>query len=72
VRVYGLRTTAKSDFGMTGTTGRSNYYEDFFAFIVGSTVITLNATGDPHPVPAATERRLLSLLYSRAEAHNKL
>ena len=72
MRVYGLRTTAKSDFGMTGTTGRSNYYEDFFAFVVGSTVITLNATGDPHPVPAATERRLLSLLYSRAEAHNKL
>jgi hypothetical protein len=53
VWVYGLRTTAKSDFG---TTGRSNYYEDFFAFIVGSTVITLNATADPHPVPAATER----------------
>lgn len=66
VRVYGLRTTAKSDFG---TTGRSNYYEDFFAFVVGSTVITLNATGDPHPAPAATEHRLLSLLYSRAEVH---
>lgn len=66
VRVYGLRTTAKSDFG---TTGRSNYYEDFFAFMVGSSVITLNATGDPHPFPAGTERRLLSLLYSRAEAH---
>ncbi len=64
VRVYGLRTTAKSDFGTTK--GRSNYYEDFFAFIVGSTVITLNATSDPHPVPAGTERRLLSLLYSRA------
>ena len=69
VRVYGLRTTAKSDFGTTGATGRSNYYEDFFAFIVGPTVITLNATGDPHPAPAGTERRLLSLLYSRAEAH---
>lgn len=68
VRVYGLRTTAKSDFG---TKGRSNYYEDFFAFIVGSTVITLNATGDPHPVPAGTERRLLTLLYSRAEAHKE-
>jgi hypothetical protein len=64
VRVYGLRTTAKSDFGTTK--GRSDYYEDFFAFVVGSTVITLNATGDPHPVPAGTERRLLSLLYSRA------
>jgi hypothetical protein len=69
VRVYGLRTTAKSDFGTTDTKGRSNYYEDFFAFMVGSTVITLNATGDPHPVPAATERRLLSLLYNRAVAH---
>jgi hypothetical protein len=66
VRVYGLRTTAKSDFS---TTSRSNYYEEFFAFMVGSTVITLNATGDPHPVPAGTERRLLSLLYNRAEAH---
>jgi hypothetical protein len=69
VRVYGLRMTAKSNFGTTGTTGRSNYYEDFFAFVVGSTVITLNATADPHPVPAGTERRLLSLLYTRAEAH---
>jgi hypothetical protein len=67
VRVYGLRTTAKSDFGTTK--GRSDYYEDFFAFIVGSTVITLNATADPHPVPAATERRLLALLYGRAKAH---
>jgi hypothetical protein len=66
VRVYGLRMMAKSDFG---TTSRSNYYEEFFAFIVGSTVITLNATGDPHPFPPATERRLLSLLYIRAEAH---
>jgi hypothetical protein len=66
VRVYGVRMTAKSDFG---TTSRSNYYEEFFAFVVRSTVITLNATGDPHPIPPATERRLLSLLYSRAKTH---
>jgi hypothetical protein len=32
-------------------------------------VIMLDTTGDPHPFPVAIERRLLSLLHSRAEAH---
>jgi hypothetical protein len=48
--------------------GRPNYYEDFVGFSVGPAVITLHATGSTHPFPAATEQRLLSLLYRRAEA----
>jgi hypothetical protein len=49
--------------------GRPNYYEDFVGFSVGPAVITLHVTGSTHPFPAATEQRLLSLLYGRAKAH---
>ena len=69
VRVYGLRMAADSALEVPGTTGRSNYYEDFLGFAIGRAVITLHAIGDPRPFPSATEGRLLSLLYSRAEAH---
>ena len=48
---------------------RPNYYEDFLAFSVGQAVITLHATGSTLPFPAATEQRLLSLLYARATEH---
>jgi hypothetical protein len=44
-------------------------YVDAVAFVHGRSSVTLYATGILRPVPAATERRLLSLLYSRAEAH---
>jgi hypothetical protein len=44
-------------------------YVDAVAFVYGRSIITLYATGILRPVPEATERRLLSLLYSRAEAH---
>lgn len=52
--------------------GRPNYYEDFVGFSVGPAVITLHATGSPRPFPAATERRLLSLLYRRAEVSSSI
>jgi hypothetical protein len=44
-------------------------YVDAVKFVYGRSAVTLLATGVLRPVPAATERRLLSLLYSRAEAH---
>ena len=69
VQAYGLQMTAESALEAPGMTGRSNYYEDFLGFVIGRAVITLHATGDPRPFPASTEGRLLSLLYSRAEAH---
>jgi len=40
-------------------------------FVVGRAVIVLNTKGDSHPFPSATEGRLLSLLYSRAEAQKR-
>ena len=71
MRVFGLRMTAGVGIEAPGTKVRSNYYEDSLAFVMGSTVITLTDTGSPHPFPATTERRLLSLLYSRARAVSK-
>jgi hypothetical protein len=43
---------------------------DAFDLHSGPVEITLQATSTAHPVPAATERRLLSVLYGRAEANN--
>jgi len=67
VRTYGLRLAVHAAFG--GPDG-SESYEDFLSFVRGDTVITLNATSEAHPFPAATEQHLLSLLYTRAEAHS--
>jgi hypothetical protein len=67
---FGVRTTLYfAEFDTPGTPKRINYFEDFVGFVLGRALIVLNTTGDPRPVPAATERRLLSLLYSRANAH---
>lgn len=73
VRTYGLRLASHS---ACGAPGRSESYEDFLSFVRGDAVITLNATSitlgatsEAHPFPAATEQRLLSLLYSRAKTH---
>jgi hypothetical protein len=46
-------------------------YFDAVSFMYGRSAVTLYATGILRPVPAATERRLLSLLHTRAQA-NKL
>jgi hypothetical protein len=43
-------------------------YVDLLGFISGPAEINLTATGAPQPVPADVEHRLLSLLYSRANA----
>ncbi|MFI4992090.1 MAG: hypothetical protein ACHQCH_00545 [Solirubrobacterales bacterium] len=66
VQAYGLRLAAHSP--VSGP-GGSEAYTDFLSFVKGDAVITLTAIGKTHPFPAGSERRLLSLLYSRAEAH---
>ncbi|MGD0454948.1 MAG: hypothetical protein ABSB69_15245 [Solirubrobacteraceae bacterium] len=44
-------------------------YADVFLLAVGSAGIELEAGGIAKPFPQETERRLVSLLYRRAEAH---
>ncbi len=66
---FAIRTTGRFFIEAPGSRGRSRYYEDSLGFVVGRTLITLHADGDPYPVPLSLEHRLLSLLYSRAKAH---
>jgi hypothetical protein len=61
---FGIRIETPIPGAHTG----SNYV-DAVAFVHGRSSVTLYATGILRPVPAATERRLLSLLHSRAETH---
>ncbi len=68
-RAFGLRIATPSPIPARGTAGRSTYYTDLFGFVVGRALVTLTANGDPRPFPAATEHRVLMLLYSRAKAH---
>jgi hypothetical protein len=69
VQADGLEIKAHSAIKVRGTKGPFNFYEDWLGYAVGPAVIMLVDTGTPHPFPAATERRLLALLYGRAEAH---
>lgn len=46
-------------------------YIDVLGFISGTSEINLTAVGFPEPVPEEAEQRLVSLLYTRAQA-NKL
>jgi hypothetical protein len=52
-----------------GRRTRSRGYLNLLGFVFGRAEITLYTLAVSRPVPAATERRLLSLLYSRAKAH---
>jgi hypothetical protein len=52
--------------------GRSKLYLDQCGFVIGRVLVTLLAVGSPHPFPLETERRLISLLYSRAAEAHKL
>ena len=69
IRAYGLQIRADFEVAVPSAKGRSHLYHDFLGFAIGPAVIMLDTTGDPHPFPVAIERRLLSLLHSRAEAH---
>ena len=66
VRTYGLQRTAHP---ACGRRAGSENYEDFLSFVRGDAVITLTAFSEAHPFPAASERRLIALLYTRVEAH---
>jgi hypothetical protein len=62
-RYVGVRTVAPPD----GRSGRLDL--DAFIFASGSNVVGLVALGGDTAPPTSAERRLLALLYSRAEAH---
>ena len=65
VQIYGLRLTAHP--ALRGA-GSGNSYTDLLSFVMGDTVVTLAATGEALPFPAAGERRLLAGLHARAQA----
>jgi hypothetical protein len=44
-------------------------YLDFFDLLAGPAEVNMSARSVAHPPPKAIERRLLSLLYARAETH---
>ena len=66
-RAVGVRTVVEAPNGPPNP--RFWFYLDAFAFVVGPAEITLGTFSGEKPPPAAVERQLLSLLYSRAEAH---
>jgi hypothetical protein len=68
VKVYGMRVSGTLAAAFTGGGARPPFYNDTFSFAVGATEVVLKVTSAPH-APTATERRLLGLLYNRAEAH---
>jgi hypothetical protein len=69
LQIQGIRASASLAAGMTNTPNRQPYYQDLLGFSSGPHEIFLKVTSSPSD-PAATERRLLSLLYSRARTHN--
>jgi hypothetical protein len=66
--VRGIRRIERAAIPAPGD-GRSEVYLDQSGFTVGRVLVTLLALGSHRSFPLATERRLLALLYSRAEAH---
>jgi hypothetical protein len=50
-----------------GVTFHTHVYLDELGFVAGPAEVSVTATGFSRPVTTATERRLLSLLYSRAQ-----
>lgn len=68
VQIQGIRMTASLGAVFAGTRNRQPYYEDILGFVSGPSEIFLKVTSSPSD-PAATERRLLALLHTRAEAH---
>lgn len=66
---YGLRVQGTLAAAVYRLKMRPTYYEDTFGFAVGPSEIVLVFAGVERPFPFAEERRLLSLLYGRAKAH---
>lgn len=69
VRLYGLRETGTLPVAFGNGRTRPAFYVDVIGFPVGQSDIVLRIRSTPRPVPAATERRLLLLLFHRAQAH---
>jgi hypothetical protein len=60
---------ARVNTTLVGLTSRLPLHLDIFAVLTGPAEVNLTAVGLGRPVSTATERRLLSVLYSRAQAH---
>jgi hypothetical protein len=69
VQADGLQIKAHSAIEVPGAKGPFNFYTDWLGYAVGPGVTMLVDAATPRPFPAATERRLLSLLYRRAKAY---
>lgn len=70
--VVGMRRITHLTAASPSTRGRSRFYLDECGFVVGRVLVDLLAVSSPRPLPPATERRLLALLYSRATKARKL
>lgn len=67
---FGLRLrTTLTTRELGGRPAKVPIYLDEYGFISGPAEINLTATGFSTPVPVKTEQRLLTLLYSRTQAH---
>jgi hypothetical protein len=66
---FGVRVTTTLTAIVSGKQVRLPVYSDVFDLLAGPAEVNMSATGFGHPPPKATERRLLSLLYTRAETH---
>ncbi len=63
-------TSTLSGTRADGTRVSVRVYHDTYAFVLGACEVDLIAVGFSTPVPAATERRLVELLYARATVHS--
>jgi hypothetical protein len=68
---FGVRVSTTVNAIVRGKPVRLRIYLDVFNLLAGPAEVNMSATGISDPPPKATERRLLSLLYNRAET-NKL
>jgi hypothetical protein len=66
---FGVRVTTSLTAIAAGRQTRVPVYLDIFEILAGPAEVSLTATSVSQPARVATERRLLSLLYSRAQAH---
>jgi hypothetical protein len=68
IDVLAVRLRVPVFFKRTRPPLRAQITMDEFDVVSGRATIDLTAIGAPNPVPAATERHLLSLLYNRGKA----
>jgi hypothetical protein len=66
---FGVRVTTTLITVVRGKQVRLPIYLDVFDLLAGPAEVDMSASGTAHPPQKAIERRLLSLLYTRAETH---